>query len=95
MANNTYVVYEVNSSRIVGININYHATERSAKSCRTRLVNSGKYTADDLAVAELDYYRKNIEKMIKRRNLLTGAEYEESINTPNCCSPASETYWSM
>jgi hypothetical protein len=33
--------------------------------------------------------------MVKRKNLMSGKEYEEDINTPLCSSPASETYWSM
>lgn len=33
--------------------------------------------------------------MVTRINLMSGKPYEEDINTPSCCSPASETYWSM
>ena len=46
-------------------------------------------------IAEAEYFRKNIEKTVTRVNLMTGAEYRESVNTPLACSPASETYWSM
>jgi hypothetical protein len=34
-------------------------------------------------------------KMVQRRNLMTGELYWEAEDTPLCCSPASETYWSM
>ncbi len=34
-------------------------------------------------------------KMVVRRNLMSGIEYVEAEDTPLCCSPASETYWSM
>jgi hypothetical protein len=47
------------------------------------------------AIAEEEYFRKHIEKNVTRTNLMTGAEYTESVNTPLACSPASETYWSM
>jgi hypothetical protein len=47
------------------------------------------------AIAEAEYYKKNIEKFVTRKNLMTGATYEESVNTPNYMSPASEAYWSM
>lgn len=47
------------------------------------------------AVAEIDYYRKNLEKKVERVNLMTGKKYYESVNTPISCSPASETYWCM
>jgi hypothetical protein len=50
------------------------------------------YTA---AIAEADYYYKNIEKFVTRKNMMTGKEYTESINTPSYMSPSSESYWSM
>ena len=50
------------------------------------------YTA---AIAEAEYYTKNIEKFVTRKNLMSGQEYTESVNTPNYMSPASEAYWSM
>jgi len=50
------------------------------------------YTA---AIAEADYYSKNIEKFVTRKNMMSGKEYTESVNTPSYMSPASEAYWSM
>ena len=47
------------------------------------------------AIAEADYYSKNIEKFVTRKNMMTGKEYTESINTPSYMSPSSESYWSM
>lgn len=29
------------------------------------------------------------------KNLMTGKEIEIPVDTPWCCNPASETYWSM
>jgi hypothetical protein len=29
------------------------------------------------------------------KNLMTGKEIQIDADTPNCCNPASETYWSM
>ena len=34
-------------------------------------------------------------RMVTRKNLMSGAEFQEDVNTPLCCSPASETFWSM
>ncbi len=45
------------------------------------------------AVSEASFL--NSRKMVTRVNLMSGEEYQESIDTPLCCSPASETYWSM
>lgn len=46
-------------------------------------------------IAESEHYAENIERKVERVNLMTGEKYLESINTPNHCSPSSETYWSM
>jgi hypothetical protein len=35
------------------------------------------------------------ETMVKRTNMMGGAEYMERYDTPRYCSPSSEAYWSM
>jgi hypothetical protein len=35
------------------------------------------------------------ETYVTRKNLLSGKEYQERFDTPNYCSPSSESYWSM
>lgn len=47
------------------------------------------------AIAEYEYYTKNIECYVTRKNMMSGEEYRESVNTPNYMSPSSEAYWSM
>lgn len=43
-----------------------------------------------------EYQMRGYDKLTRVvRNLMNGKEVVESINTPNCCSVASETYWSM
>ena len=32
---------------------------------------------------------------VTRINMMSGKSYEESVTAPLCCSPSSETYWSM
>lgn len=34
-------------------------------------------------------------RMIKVKNLMSGKEFEIAEDTPLCCDPSSETYWSM
>ena len=34
-------------------------------------------------------------KMMTVKNLMTGADVEIDRDTPWCCNPASESYWSM
>jgi len=35
------------------------------------------------------------ETYVIRKNAMTGKEYQERYDTPNYCSPSSESYWSM
>jgi hypothetical protein len=71
-----------------------YATQSAAKAFLTRMVKQG-YRREDFAVTDAPNYYANIEKSRVVRNLMTGANSTESVNTPNCCSVGSETYWSM
>ena len=35
------------------------------------------------------------ETYVTRVNMMTGKEYKEHFQTPHCCSPSNETFWSM
>ena len=35
------------------------------------------------------------ETYVTRKNMMGGREYRERYDTPNYCSPSSESYWSM
>jgi len=35
------------------------------------------------------------ETYVTRTNMMGGREYRERYDTPNFCSPSSESYWSM
>ena len=59
---------------------------------------SNAYEADPLfkwAAADSAFFHDFIERRVTKRNLMTGEDYVERVNTPLACSPASETYWSM
>ena len=47
------------------------------------------------AIADTAYFAKNIEKQRRVRNMMTGAEFMEPVNTPAYMSPSRESYWSM
>jgi hypothetical protein len=47
------------------------------------------------AIADAAYFHMMIEKRVTKRNLMTGAEFTQTVNTPLGCDPSSETYWSM
>lgn len=93
-----YIVYNTASTAIVS---KVYKTPAAAKAAWTRMGKaSGKFKTDPthpdyvFAVAEVGYFTKNIEKTVERVNLMSGATFRESINTPYHCSPRSESFWS-
>ena len=94
----TYVVYNIGTTQTVNEKRwgrETFKTEAAAKAARTRMIKKWKHDPAQLAVAEVAHYTQNIAGTVTRVNMMTGKTYEESVNTPHCCSPASETYWSM
>lgn len=96
-----FVVYNRESTKILfktkkhGKGQEYHATEAAAKAALSRAYKYGHITnPDDYAIAEDWDFAENIEKKIVK-NLMSGEPVEISVNTPLCCDPSSETYWSM
>jgi hypothetical protein len=69
-----------------------YKTFGAARATRTRLCRKAGYTAGDLSIVDTAHYKP---RMVTRTNLMTGQEYQEDVNTPNFCSPASESFWSM
>lgn len=41
------------------------------------------------------YFAQVFETFVVKKNLLSGQEFAERYDTPNYCSPSSESYWSM
>jgi hypothetical protein len=69
-----------------------YKTFGAARATRTRLCNKAGYSASDLSIIATKYYTP---KTVVRKNLMTGQEFEEDVNTPHFCSPSSESFWSM
>jgi hypothetical protein len=95
----SYVVYQIADSRYAGRKGRYgdpiFDSLGAAKSHMTRLIRDGKFTADQIAVAELGMFREYIEQIVERRHLMTGEPIFERINVPGYLSASSEAYWSM
>jgi alkaline phosphatase len=95
----SYVVFETATTRFAGKKAKYNdpifPTMAAAKSHMTRLVKSGKYTAEQIAVADYSYFHDEIEAIVERTNIMSGQVFYERIKVPYYCSPSSETYWSM
>ena len=93
-----YVVYDIESTALVtekGWKVACFKTEAAAKAARTRMIKCQKYAANTLAIAESNLYINKIKRQVERVNIMTGKTYMEDVNTPRCCSPSSEAYWSM
>ena len=63
----------------------------AARATRTRLCNKSGWAAGDLSIVATKDYQP---RMVTRKNLMSGVEFQEDVNTPYFCSPSSETYWS-
>ena len=96
-----FAIYDIVTTRFVRIMRNgywqdaTYKTEAAAKTAFTRLVKQGKIKPASHAIAPLDIFHQQIEKKETKTNLLSGKTFEQSVNTPLCCDPSSETYWSM
>ena len=91
----SYVVYKIASTKIVGSrSTKYWKSAGAAKAHLTRMGKMG-YNVDEYAIEATNTFYDSVEKSVTKVNLMSCKEYQESVNTPNSCSPASETYWSM
>ena len=94
----SYVLFNLETTITVKdkyhIGTKLYKTEGAAKAERTRLTKKGKLKAEEYGVLPVAEFAK-IEKMETKKNLLSGHEFTQSVNTPLCCDPSSETYHSM
>ena len=84
-----FVVYHKASTQILKSFTKASAAKRSA-TCMNRNAGDVYYT-----YADIETYEKRVVTRKKVRNLMTGQEIEIDSNTPRCCDPSSEAYWSM
>lgn len=85
----SYVVYHIFTTQLVKVFDKKSSAKRST-TCANR--NAGYYS---YAYCPQDYYYSDIVKTKKVKSLMTGKEIEIPSNTPRCCDPSTETYWSM
>jgi len=69
-----------------------YKTFGAARATRTRLICKSGWSISELDIIERSTYRA---RKITVNNLMTGKPVEIDADTPWCCNPASETYWSM
>lgn len=100
-----WYVYDKRSSAIVKGYKTHAAAQAAITRAHKKYVRAFPYVAgsnveeDDplfwMAAAEAGYYHMMIEQRVTKRNLMTGEEFTQSVNTPRSCDPSSELYWSM
>lgn len=91
----SYIVYHIISTQIIK-EFNTHGGAKRSTTCMNRNARKDEnVTVDPYAFMNNEDYRKYVVKRIKVKNLISGAEVEIDSNTPLCCDPSSETYWSM
>lgn len=73
----------------------YYASAGSARAALTKACVRGELAWYTHYVTSSETYTTFIEKTETKRNLMTGTEFTQSVNTPMCCDPSTETYWSM
>lgn len=84
-----FVVYHKASTQILKVFALESSAKRSA-TCMNRNAGDVYYT-----YADRETYEKRVVHRKKVKNLMTGDEVEIDSNTPHCCDPSTETYWSM
>jgi len=65
------------------------------KKAESLLPTDPNYADFRYAIAEAEYFHSTIEKTRTRKNMMSGLDFTETVNTPGYMSPASESYWSM
>lgn len=84
-----YIVYHIESTQ----SFKTFSTESAAKrsvTCANRNAGGVKY-----AYADLETYQNTIVYTKQVRNIMSGKMVEIPSNTPHCCDPSTETFWSM
>jgi hypothetical protein len=66
-------------------------TDRTEQDMQVVARTLNAFYADQRGLYQIEYYPAKITV----KNLMTGADVEIDRDTPWCCNPASETYWSM
>jgi hypothetical protein len=69
-----------------------YKTWGAALATRTRLCRKAGWSENELHIVTRDSYRA---PKVTVKNLMSGKSVEIDADTPWCCNPASETYWSM
>ena len=84
-----FTVYHKSSTVAVKSFQTASAAKRSC-TCMNRNAGSNVY-----AIATSDFYNTFVVEKKVVKNLMTGQDVVIDSNTPRCCDPSSELYWTM
>lgn len=84
-----YVVYHKASTQILK-SFDLESSAKRSATCMNRNAGDVKYT-----YADIETYNKRVVYRKTVKSLMTGQDVEIDSDTPLCCDPSSETYWSM
>jgi hypothetical protein len=93
-----YVIYHKDTSQFLRVKRAGYwqdatfATAGAAKACMTRLAKAGKAVPPEYLIGPIGSVP---EKTRIVKNLMSGKGVAIPVNTPRCCDPSSELYWSM
>ena len=91
----SYVIFSKGTGLIVTDGPNKtraYKTFGAAKATRTRLCRKAGWNEAQLNIVARETYRVPTKKV---KNLMSGIEIEIDADTPRCCDPSSELYWTM
>lgn len=92
-----FVIYNKETTRYLRVIRNRDWADAMFKTLAAAKAHMTRNNVDSnvYAIAEYKDFVKNIEKKVTVRNLMSGKDVVQSINTPRCCDVSSELYWSM
>lgn len=97
-----FVVYHKETTKFLRILRNGYwqdarfETESAAKACLTRQSKKDpKFNGEEYAIADSKTFHEKIEKHETKKNMMSGKEFTQPVNTPSYCDPSCESYWSM
>ncbi len=97
----SYVVYEKASTKRIdnlmgGPKQTSFASMAAARAARTRFLKAQMaFTEDDILIADSTEFYNRIEKEVEGKSARDGTLVKVKANTPYCCDPRFEKFWSM
>lgn len=88
---NQFVIYNVESGRLVSDRTFVY--KKAAERHAGKIEEAYQMQCGIMTKEKYDSVFGNMKRTVV--NLMSGKETEIGINTPLCCDPSSETYWSM